>query len=408
MKECSIIVVSQYRPQPVGHGGNHRTYQTVEDSKLSMGEDRVHIFQSHHQHDSKLKKKAGSLSNRLLRLPAGIARRFNYYSQNPYRLLSKTRLVTGNIPKKVVNDYRNLVDSIRGPIIALVEHVLFAQIIDLNREKGIPTIACPVNIEAFRESNDLLDRHFDKLREGHENRKTRSFFAAIGTDFGNEVRILGSCEKVLCISKLETDILRSLGLPATYYPYLPVGRLDQELSRVRKSRSEKIPVRGRFLMMGSADRQTESSFEWFLSQASKEGLPEGIELILAGRNTERFATYERKIKGLSVKGWLEQKELQDLMENVTGAILPHSHGFGTLTRIAEYACAGVPVLASENVLFAVDPPPPGVVGVPWEWQAWNSHLSNDRMRGSDSSSHSYADWAREQSNPLADTIRALI
>jgi hypothetical protein len=86
-------------------------------------------------------------------------------------------------------------------------------------------------------------------------------------------------------------------------------------------------------------------------------------------------------------------------------LAPQRRGFGALTRMAEMACAGVPVLVSQHAAYALDLPP-GVVAVEDEWNAWWAALERMAAGEAVTAAGDYAEWDARQPRTLEALIRA--
>lgn len=159
-------------------------------------------------------------------------------------------------------------------------------------------------------------------------------------------------------------------------------------------------------MIGSASHvSTGDSFRWFLEQASRHGLPDGIKIIVAGdgsdKNFQEDAHFNRG--GLiDYRGWLKQTELDELLGRVGAVLIPQRHGFGALTRLPEFSLAGVPAIVSRHAVTAVDSLPRMTV-VDDEWDAWRDAIER-HLQGEDTANMRNAVKIEKYGNVLSDSI----
>jgi glycosyltransferase involved in cell wall biosynthesis len=206
---------------------------------------------------------------------------------------------------------------------------------------------------------------------------------------------------------VETAVTGGLGFRSTYYPYLPVDEIRQRLRSIRRLRGSATPSERFFLMVGScAHGTTRASFEWFIDNVRARGLPDGVRVVVTGSRTEQLLRGAAPIDGIELRGWIDQEELDRLLVQATAVLVPQLFGFGALTRLPELACAGIPVIASIHPTLAIDPPP-GLVAVEDEWQAWR--LQIERLAGErrDPAADEYDAWERRQASPLREYVSRL-
>ncbi|MBK8048546.1 MAG: hypothetical protein IPK16_16370 [Anaerolineales bacterium] len=298
---------------------------------------------------------------------------------------------------RVIDRYFQRIRELPRPLVCVVKHSAFARIAWDNRRLGIPTVACPANLEALDVGATL------------EGRSDRAYYLT-ALNLGDELRALAACDARLFLSSVETGLVNGLGQPAHYYPYRPVGQLEAEMQRVRTARVHTMVDPQLLVMLGSAVHPTTGeSFRWFLQEAQRNGLPEGIKLMLCGNGAEDLAQGGTLPQGVEARGWVDQAELMTLLSRTCGVILPQLIGFGGLTRLAELSCAGVPTLVSSHAARAVDPLPPGVIPVEDTWPAWRAGIEQ-LLVGPHSDlqqAGAYAAWAQQQANPWPAVLNTL-
>ncbi len=422
-----VVFVVQSPPDSVGHGSNHRAYQVAHDLAQIAGEDGVTVFEYAAEAQAQTRdaeRPAGrALRTRFAHLPLPWQERLrrvrmefrNLRTGGRVLLREQRRLVSlflggpsGEEPPpanrtlrryddpRVLARYRDRVRSLPRPLVCVVRHSAFARLAWTNRSLGIPTVACPANLEAL-----------DQAETGPGCRR-RALYRTV-LDLGDELGALAACDARLFISRVETGLVNGLCFPSHYYPYRPVGAIRENMLAVRRRRLDGEPRPGLFVMPGSADHPTtKASFRRFLREAAEQGVPAGVRLVLCGRATESL-TAGARIPGVEARGWVPQHELHTLLASAQGALLPQETGFGGLTRLAELSCAIVPVLVSAHATHAVQPMPPGIqaVGDRWtDWLAGMRRLAEEPMDAT-IAAREYEAWEESQTAPLPRILAGL-
>jgi hypothetical protein len=83
-------------------------------------------------------------------------------------------------------------------------------------------------------------------------------------------------------------------------------------------------------------------------------------------------------------------------------------GFGALTRIAELACAGVPVLTFPHAAFAIDPPPGVRVLADDSWPALSDGMQASLESPERIDPTAYAAWEQQTPRPLGASLRRVL
>ena len=63
------------------------------------------------------------------------------------------------------------------------------------------------------------------------------------------------------------------------------------------------------------------------------GLPAGVRVVAVGGDTDKLLPSGTSVRGLELRGWLEQVELDALLARAAAAVIPQRLGFGALTRL---------------------------------------------------------------------------
>jgi hypothetical protein len=378
------VLVCHQEPRPVGHGGHRRAYQVRRDLEEALGEDNVVVADNPWDH----------YPGRTWRtLPSQLRRSAARYLENPLRLVARTRFASGfySLPDFHAY-YERLLDSVSGPALAVLEHAAFSGLLPIHARRGMRTVACVQNLESFDMSDDLHGRWTLRAKV---------------LDLANEIAVLARCDHRLFISRVEAGLLSGLGLSGAFYPYLPVGEIKARLEKVRDARARGRIEPGLLLLLGTVGPVIRrGSFGWFLDQARSGGLPDGVRLVVAGMYTETLLPPGERLPGVQVRGWLEEEALDDLLARAAGVLVPHQRGFGTLTRMPEMSCAGVPVFASRSASYAQDPPP-GTTIVDDSWEAWRAAMESTTRDEALVPGRHYENWAAAQPRPLPGVLKAV-
>ncbi len=228
-------------------------------------------------------------------------------------------------------------------------------------------------------------------------------------DFALEIGIYKACDLVMAISKVETGLLGGVGVSVEYYPYIPTGEIRDNLLNIRKNREETVIQDNLFLLMGSASHTTTfEGMDWFLSNLVNSSVFPKIKLMVIGRGTEKFASIYKNYENINFTGLLSQEDLTKLMIKAKAMLIPQLRGFGTLTRLSELSCAGIPTLCSQHPGYAIDIPP-GITLAGNSWESWKEKLTeiinNPSLVIQDDL---YNQWVTSQTNLKNEALRHLL
>jgi hypothetical protein len=159
-------------------------------------------------------------------------------------------------------------------------------------------------------------------------------------------------------------------------------------------------------LLGSASYYpTRISFEWFLDNVRRYGLPRGIHVVIAGHETDSLEG-AHDLPGVEVRGWVKQAELDDLLARVGGALVPQQLGFGALTRVPEQSCSGIPQIATPVAVQGLNTPP-GVQVVDGDWDAWQAAMCEVAEGIPGPSETDYRAWEAAQPNTLQRLLESM-
>ncbi len=164
--------------------------------------------------------------------------------------------------------------------------------------------------------------------------------------FKEELEVLSRCRLVLTVSREEDVLLNNLGIPSIFIPYYPGESVLQRLLAVRESRSEN--QKEGFLVIGNAKNlQTREGIEKLGRYWQENHLEAAAgKLLLGGLKSDEFFTPGQFGDSVEFLGPLTNEALDEILSRVKACICYQQSGSGSLTRICDMLCAGVPVLAN--------------------------------------------------------------
>jgi hypothetical protein len=354
LPECRVVFFSRFPPDPDGaHGGCHRSYQIWWDCVQTLGAENVHVIPYAKLRPRGLRR----LSIRALMVrqnPLSIAAS----SQVAWELASSVR------HSEPLGQYQAYLRTHGAPTLCVVEDaVWFHGIVLANWRLGVPTWACPQNLESL----DLEGA----LPLGHRLRT----LSRLG-NLANELRSLAACRARFAISLVEAGFLGGVGLDTELYPYRPVGEVRDFFLRIRAARANGAVEQGLVVLLGSATHvPTREGMQWFVEQIRAHGLSPKARVELVGLGTEKLAGLEAIAPHGTARGRVSSEALAALLSRAHVVVIAHFSGFGALTRLAELPLAGIPVLAAAHATRAVEACP-GVERLPRQWRRWATALED--------------------------------
>lgn len=406
---AKVLLVSHNAPSAVGHGGKHRALQLEHDVCAAVGAGSVAAvnlelwWQAPRTNEHSSSRIPVTIARKVRGLRKHfriLADRVRAIEDNPYRVFGvdpypyAIPFSPSWVGSEFIEHYARVASRGIGPRVCIIEHADFADVIDINMRLGIPTVSAFQNLEAL-----------DVTRFDTGNRKK---VYAVMTDLGNELRLLARCAERLAISKVEAGFMGGLGLDCHYYPYLPVGPLKESLVGIQRLRMSADLERGLVVLLGTAAHGvTGDSMRWFVTMAAEHGLPCGVNVVAVGLGTDKLLRDGRTVPGLELRGWLDQSDLDALLARASAAVIPQRLGFGALTRLAELACAGLPVITFSHPALAVNPTP-GLRIVPDQWADLSAALRDAARHPVTICANDYARWEADQPRPLESVLRRLL
>jgi len=388
----NILFFTRHAPKPDGGGGFHRTYQIFYELISFFGKENVSLPALHpdikksHKYSSYIR----AIRKRLRILRPVLQRGFSnklLFNQ----IIENNQSGFNLFPQISLDLYKDYHNKHGDPLLCIMDNPRFLPIIKFNKENRIPTIYCPQNFDSFDLNAHLLDQF--------------KYCKQCGISLIYELQAVTKSKHQLVISKFEEELYKGLGVNTRYYPYLPVGKIRQRLINIRSKRMGKAFDPSLFFLIGSVNHTTTyESFKWFIKNCQQYGLPSDIQVVVAGRRSDKLGEEFPPIQGVEFLGQLEQDVLEDYLEKARAILIPQLSGFGAVTRIPEMACAGIPMIVSRHAMNAM-PEPPGcfIVGNDWsEWVEMIQYLKEHRVTRSLTE---YKTWEAEQPKPLIEIVK---
>lgn len=370
----NVLFLTPYEPSPTGNGGNHRAYQIQCDLTTVPGV----MLKTLHLNRIPAPPVRRSWRDRL-RLRTRLQEWLTRGAQWLVERTSSPRLL------HLWTTLRRELDGPRAPYLwvfplnqasmAEVHSVLeqgtirlvvfensgWGPIVKACRARNIPVVCCPQNLES------LLC---------HDHRQSEPQLSTLLHQLQGELDVFQECDHTLFISRVEAGFVGGLRLPAAgYYPYAPAGALKTHLLEIRQARLQNPPEPGLCLLLGSCRHPpVGDGMTWLLEQIAHHKLPPGLRLEVVGKDSEVLARDYPGMERVTWRGWVEDAELHQLLRSAQCVLIPLRYGFGSLTRLAEMATAGIPVIASRFATLAVDDYP-HLQAVENRWPDWVEALS---------------------------------
>jgi len=350
-----ILFITHGEPLASGHGGNHRTYQIYYELCQLVGESNVIILRP-------IQKAPESKVIRTAYFAALFARNAhsNILGAIARTNFAKLMAISSQGDKNETHETLRKILQTAPPVASVVESPIFYRSVNFLKQNQIPVVAAFQNLESLDTINPT---------------KRAMLHTSIGADFGREIGLLSRYDHRLFISKIETALIGGVGLSSTFYPYTPVGKIFDYFQNIKRLRSQTPQTVGLFAMIGSAFHpSTYEGMRWFVECAVKHGLPENAHVVIAGRRTESFAGVSLKSGTIEAVGKISSDNLTKLLVEAQAVLVPHFRGFGGLTKLPEISLAGIPILASKHVTYAVNSLP-HLLALEDSWQSWTDQMS---------------------------------
>ncbi len=283
-----------------------------------------------------------NLAERLTRQVRNTARQW-LFSEKASVLADKISMSKFNgLPGKDYYEYY-LKSRSHQKILSVVSGAQFTDALEVNHRLGIPTILCPQNL-------DSLAAHACREKSGN---RINSACNSLCTELSE----YSKAHLTLAISKVEYSLLKGLDLNVEFYPYRPSGLVRKALLDIRARRNETTRQAKKVILLGTAEwGPSAHGLISALDSIRKSPTPKA-EFIVAGQGTEKLMEPEDAKLGITFSGRLDDDQYIQTLATVAGAIVPVTVGFGAITRLADFSCAGLPVITTELAANGVNLPP---------------------------------------------------
>ena len=156
-----------------------------------------------------------------------------------------------------------------------------------------------------------------------------------------ELEALKACDLIITISWEEYWLLKLHGIQAVYYPYYPVKALVEVSERVKYLR-EKNQQKD-FLILGTAV----NSPTYYATLELLESLQdEDLNIYIAGYGTDKLQDKVHGSARMHILGALSQEALELKLSQIKAVIIYSLPTTGALTKIPELLACGVPVFVN--------------------------------------------------------------
>ncbi len=340
-----IIYITGFPETTIGHGGANRSHQVASDLRSAFPEEEFEVFCW-----SDLPGRA-SLDNQYT--PPKLAKRLIRQVRNATKqwlssdqasvLADKISMSKFNgLPGKDYYEYF-LKSRSHQKILSVVSGAQFTDALEVNHRLRIPTILCPQNL-------DSLAAH--ACRE-----KSNDRISSACNSLCTELSEYSKAHLTLAISKVEFSLLKGLDLKVEFYPYRPSGLVRKALLDIRARRDNTTRQSKEFILLGTAEWGPSAHGLISALDTIRKSPNPNAKFIVAGQGTEKLMQPDDAKLGITFTGRLDDDQYIRTLAIVSGAIVPVTVGFGAITRLADFSCAGLPVITTELAANGVNLPP---------------------------------------------------
>ncbi|MBN2378070.1 MAG: hypothetical protein JXD22_16855 [Sedimentisphaerales bacterium] len=218
------------------------------------------------------------------------------------------------------------------PSLIAIEY--FKYFLDLTFSKSTDCIVMgfPQNIDALAQGN------FGKQRKHLRQLK-------------HEISMYRRCNAVFTISQEEAWFLRNAGVNVYYLPYIPPQNqmtIIQNVAQLRKNTS----ARHNLLLSTTKNLPTKHGTLSFLNHIHDKKVSFNLPLVVAGGGTaEHCSSFASE--NVKVLGKVTNETLIDLLAQANTLIIPQEWGTGALTRVIDWALAGINIVCTRHAARSV-------------------------------------------------------
>jgi len=335
-----ILFVASGAPNLRWGGGARRTYQLLYELRDLYGQDAVAFVESR-----ELDPAPASLVQQLQRKTHRAIAKAVASADNPYERLVHGGYGQSRYLRHVESNYRRLLERNPNVQVCIFEHLEFAELVTLNRQRKIKTVIAPWGLISLLSNLPFLVPALAAKRQGADTLRDRMQVRSAGIHLANEIMLNASADKSWFLSKVESGLWHGLGLHACYMPYYAAGEAAAELDATKRRRQAAERQPGLFIVNGGNIDQNRLSLDRLVRRLSQEKLPAGARIVVVGTDKPPDSWQDALVPQVEFKGFLPQDEYEQLLVKASGVLVPQVCGFGCLTRIIEMSAAGIPVIA---------------------------------------------------------------
>jgi hypothetical protein len=351
-----ILLVATADAEPLGTGWNRRVYQ-IQCDLIESCDAEVVLFNAGRAVESYLPAAPPNLRSlperQTLRwFGDRLAHKARKTISNPLRLLWRRAPYSTDILRgEALSYFRRFVDQ-NGPFDALVcDNSRFSASARHMMGSEVPCFYVLMHLESLVYGQNALLRTTRK-KSGARNRPALDLLIT-GADLAEELAVLAQADGVFAISSMECEFLAATGIESDYYPYEPKGKTLAWCNRICSARARNSAThQATFLSTGSLNPHNLESLAIMLGELLSTGLPSNCELLVTGMDPPELFDRVPELHargeslGIRVLGNVDQSEFRQLLTSAAALTVPGYVGFGALTRFADAAACGIPVLTN--------------------------------------------------------------
>lgn len=390
-----IVFLTCGVPDPAAGGGPRRSHQLLHELSATFGAGQVtainaaELFPLPERSTGVLERARTRIANAL---------------DNPFQWRSGDRFGLRRLRPASLERYRQILGPLAEPTIVIIEESRLASLLPINAGLNVPTVLAPWVFSALTMNlADLVAAMSGGLHGAGRDAAERTVLSAM-TSHGREMIWGQEMAANWRLSLLEHRMLRACGAQSTLMPYYPAGEAETLLRTVHAGRR---PQAGLFVISGGAIAPNQMALEAFLRGLSRTDIPPDTRIVIAGTTELPSAWIAHLGDAVEPVGRLSSSDFHDLLCRAHHVLIPQTHGFGCQTRVADMLCAGVPMLAGDQVAAGVGAVP-GVRFVADSPDGWARAIREARAETpSTIEAEVFTSWQSEQRSLIRDELTRL-
>ena len=357
MNGARVLQIGQGPADVTAGGGARRTYQLLYELRRAFGESRVSFCTF-----DDLRAMPASSAERIGDAVSRLVARTRKAAENPAHFVYKSGF--SELPRNVGRAYRAMLQKLPRLEICIVEDPNLAQLRDINDAVGVRTILAPWCLNAVTQYLPPLAHALGAARKRTDTMRDRAAVRAAFAFQGDELLLHARVERSWMLSQVEQGLLRSLGLPAEYFPFYPAGDAMAQLLKLRSRRSAATVDPGLFVISASPIPQNNLALADFLETLDGDRLGASVRIVVTGFDPRLLDLSRYASAKVQFLGRLDTAAFDELLVRARAVLVPQVAGFGCLTRIPEMLAAGIPVLADDMTTSAAGAVPGAIYIAP--------------------------------------------